>query len=434
MSARRALAHAVLLAACLVEPGAAAAGPAAPARPRPTTVLVTARQTFLRQQPSSRSLHTAVVVRGARLVHDGRVGGPGCHPGWYRIAGGGYLCADDGAPSDQAPGGPVLPELPAGQVVPYQYLGVGAEGSAEYLSPSDAASDYFLRELAPRHHVAVVRRVRHGGEWFWVTTRGTYVPASEVYPHRPSTFSGATLGPELRLPLGFVVSARATVYREPGKATRQVVRRYERFTVLGSVQRRTVTYHQVGPQRYLAGRDVRLATVAPLPPGVGPQERWVDIDVREQVLVVYEGSTPRFATLVSTGRHTPTPLGNHRVWAKVASTDMKARPGDDQPYHMWEVPWTVFFKGSYGLHGTYWHDRFGERRSSGCVNLSPRDARTVFALVEPELPPGYFARLPRDPKVGTLIRVRDGRRLPVPPRPAPAPRPRPAPARPRAAG
>ena len=398
----------------------------APARPKLTTVLVTARQTFLRQQASTRSQHVAVVVRGARLSSDALVYGQGCNPGWFRITTGGFLCADDGALTDQAPGGPVLPELPAGQVVPYQYLGVGAEGSAEYLSPADAASDYFLRELAPRHHVAVVRRIRHGGEWFWVTTRGSYVPAAEVYPHRPSTFAGVTLGPAQPLPLVFVISARATVYREPGKPTRSFVRRYERFPVLQSTQRRSVTYHQIGPQRYLAGRDVRLASVAPPPPGLGAKERWVDIDLREQVLVVYEGLAPVFATLVSTGRHTPTPLGNHRVWAKVASTDMKARPGEEQPYHMWEVPWTVFFKGSYGLHGTYWHDRFGERRSSGCVNLSPRDARTVFGLVEPDLPPGYFARLPRDPKVGTIIRVRDGTRLPAPPRPPPRPRPSPA--------
>jgi hypothetical protein len=38
----------------------------------------------------------------------------------------------------------------------------------------------------------------------------------------------------------------------------------------------------------------------------------------------------------------------------------------------------MYFDDSISLHGTYWHDNFGYRRSRGCVNLSISDARYVF--------------------------------------------------------
>jgi lipoprotein-anchoring transpeptidase ErfK/SrfK len=42
------------------------------------------------------------------------------------------------------------------------------------------------------------------------------------------------------------------------------------------------------------------------------------------------------------------------------------------------VPYTLYFHKSEGLHGTYWHDRFGTCESHGCVNLSLADARWLF--------------------------------------------------------
>jgi hypothetical protein len=54
-------------------------------------------------------------------------------------------------------------------------------------------------------------------------------------------------------------------------------------------------------------------------------------------------------------------------------------------YFLQDVPWTMYFQGSYGLHAAYWHDAFGEPRSRGCINLSPRDARWLFEWASPVL-------------------------------------------------
>ena len=46
------------------------------------------------------------------------------------------------------------------------------------------------------------------------------------------------------------------------------------------------------------------------------------------------------------------------------------------------------FYGGYALHGTYWHDKFGQPMSHGCVNLETDNAQTLFEWADPVLPPG----------------------------------------------
>jgi L,D-transpeptidase catalytic domain len=389
----------------------AARAPAARRAVSATVVVVLVRQTYVRRSATSRSKHLGVVRRGARMVTRGLVSGPGCSLGWFRLAVGGFVCAGEVGITRQKPGGPRHPVVVGKRVLPFRYVAVGREGSGEYLEPADAASDYFLRQLGPRNAITVSGRMRYDGEWFYKTTRGTYVPASEVVRIRASRFAGQKLGNKWRLPLVFVLGKRVRVFRKPGRAGRARVKRFERFAVLETKRRWRRTYYRIGKDRWLRDRDVRLASRFPVPEGVGAKDRWIDVDVRQQVLTAYEGSKPVFTTLVSTGRRALTPLGSFRVWAKIAATDMRSRPRDSHHYQLWDVPWTVFFKGAYALHGTYWHKRFGYRKSAGCVNLSPRDARTLFAFMGPTLPAGWWAVLPRKKTDGTLVRVRDGKRL-----------------------
>jgi lipoprotein-anchoring transpeptidase ErfK/SrfK len=75
-------------------------------------------------------------------------------------------------------------------------------------------------------------------------------------------------------------------------------------------------------------------------------------------------------------------------------------------YAMEDVPWVLFFKNGFGLHGAFWHDSFGHVRSHGCVNLTPLDAERLFYWSSPRLPAGWTAALPTDYDPGTLVRVR----------------------------
>ena len=64
-------------------------------------------------------------------------------------------------------------------------------------------------------------------------------------------------------------------------------------------------------------------------------------------------------------------------------------PGEPRKFWIADVPWTLYFKRPYAIHGAYWHEDFGERKSGGCVNLSLLDAKRVFDWADPPLPRGW---------------------------------------------
>jgi lipoprotein-anchoring transpeptidase ErfK/SrfK len=142
-------------------------------------------------------------------------------------------------------------------------------------------------------------------------------------------------------------------------------------------------------------------------------EHWFDVELATQTLVAYVGERPVFATLVSSGRGPEgsalaTPKGLHRIWVKLASSDMDNLENleANQNYAIQAVPWVMYFQTGYGLHGTFWHHAFGRVQSHGCVNLSPIDAERLFDWASPKLPSGWTAVLPTVYEQGSLVRVR----------------------------
>ena len=60
-----------------------------------------------------------------------------------------------------------------------------------------------------------------------------------------------------------------------------------------------------------------------------------------------------------------------------------APPKATHYYDLKDVPWTMYYEGSYAVHGAYWHDEFGVKKSSGCTNMTIGDAKFIFDLVGP---------------------------------------------------
>jgi len=136
----------------------------------------------------------------------------------------------------------------------------------------------------------------------------------------------------------------------------------------------------------------RFIPIAP-PPEVGPEERWVDISLAEQVATAYVGKTPIFTTLVSTGKGHLTPPGSFFVYRKYLTQTMANQRGAAAQYDFRQVPHAQFFNGRIGLHAVLWHDSLGEPVSHGCVNLSPAAAAQFFAFSSPALPTGWHSVL-----------------------------------------
>ena len=115
-------------------------------------------------------------------------------------------------------------------------------------------------------------------------------------------------------------------------------------------------------------------------------EKWIDVDLSEQRVVAYEGTTQVNAFIISSGLPgTPTVSGTFRIWAKVPVQDMSGgNRAAGNYYYLEDVAWVQYFYEDYAFHGTTWHNNFGRPASRGCVNMSPADAEWLFRWAGPE--------------------------------------------------
>lgn len=105
----------------------------------------------------------------------------------------------------------------------------------------------------------------------------------------------------------------------------------------------------------------------------------IDVNLSEQRLTLLEGGTPVFTCLVSSGKSGySTPTGNYRIYSKNWVAPMGSAEGAAEPYYISDVPFVMWFNGSYSIHGAYWHNEFGNVRSHGCVNVPVDAAEQIF--------------------------------------------------------
>lgn len=161
---------------------------------------------------------------------------------------------------------------------------------------------------------------------------------------------------------------------------------------------------------WLTASHLRVGELREDPSGFAEQGfKWIDVSIKRQMLVAYEGKRPVFATLVSTGRGelgdpettTATVRGTFMIASKHVSGTMDGDDTTAESFDLRDVPYIQYFYKGYALHGAYWHDDFGKARSHGCVNLSPADAAWLFEWTDPQVPAGWHGA--RNPNHGTLV-------------------------------
>jgi len=174
----------------------------------------------------------------------------------------------------------------------------------------------------------------------------------------------------------------------------------------------------VGNHQWVLARDVRRfprAEMAPIHPFVG--NKHIEVSLDEQSLTCYEGENAVFHTLVASGLGGAlgTPPGNHAVLLKQASRHMsnvpyegmkeEDIPAPENVFDLPGIPWNTFFNlEGMAIHGTYWHNDFGIRRSHGCLNVPCEAARWIYRWVHPI--GGYEDEFIRsDRRVGTPINI-----------------------------
>ncbi|HEV2128377.1 MAG TPA: L,D-transpeptidase [Thermomicrobiales bacterium] len=117
-----------------------------------------------------------------------------------------------------------------------------------------------------------------------------------------------------------------------------------------------------------------------------PGRRSIVIDISEQKLTAYQGNQVILETLVSTGlAPNETEIGAFHVRMKFPAQDMAGftdssgevisvgsaeGEGRGESYSVEDVPNVLYINyDAEALHGAYWHNKFGQRMSHGCINL-----------------------------------------------------------------
>jgi hypothetical protein len=154
---------------------------------------------------------------------------------------------------------------------------------------------------------------------------------------------------------------------------------------------------------YLSERDATVVERRDRRPwGVKEGDKWMIVSITQGTLVAYQDLEPVFATLISPGqggvprrggdlvKDSTTPLGTYRLTFKDRATTMSPDIGkQERTFWIADVPFTQYFSPPFALHGAYWHEKFGEPMSGGCVNASPLDAEWLFGWTDPEVPEGW---------------------------------------------
>lgn len=404
----------------------------------PSYGLVETGAVLIREQPDLESKRLGLLRAGAKVRLDAeRTFGGGCKQGWRKLFPKGWICLDAGlrVGDSEIDDGMVYEAQPAlDSPLPYDYWRVNHDGTPFFhrlpsyseQDDADAAAKAWLaahgREPMPTstskrpsevpavvkeylnaaYYVTVASEHVKAKRRFVRTNRGVYARKYQLAQKNGSDFRGQIINGEEDLPLYWVVRELPLMKREePGsgvlidtgeKLERRTTYEFDRKVRIGDYD-----YYEDKDGNLLRAYAVGKSYKLKRPVGLTDEDRWVHIDLSEQTLVAYEGNTPVFTTLVSTGKEKGmTPVGVHRVQSKFVATSMRDQPQEDEAYSIEDVPWTQYFSQNVALHGAFWHGGFGLVRSHGCVNLSPSDARWLFGFLEPHLPEGWHAAMAHD--------------------------------------
>jgi hypothetical protein len=315
----------------------------------------------------------------------------------------------------QCPSRPVPPqpgEVTAGEDRLWQWTGRAIHTVAFYEEPSTGSA-----HLASRNRdeaFPILREVRapfsaHNDLWYETPlgyVHSAWVLPIRVYPPQPLITDVGEWGFWGEVSQVFT-DALATptaganrVYRFYGGTVYHVLEAFEDDQGTGWYK----VYDEFPPtsptHQWVLASDIRRVPrdeMSPIHPFV-PDKR-VEVDLEAQRLTCYEGDRPVFSTLIASGvglyeGNPAYDLATHRdetcVLLKQPSRHMTNRPYPDGPptvgdvFDLPGIPWNTFFHLSgTAIHGTYWHNDFGIRRSHGCVNVSCEAARFVYRWVHP---------------------------------------------------
>jgi lipoprotein-anchoring transpeptidase ErfK/SrfK len=286
-----------------------------------------------------------------------------------------------------------------------------------------------VRRMVKGFFLSLDRQFPAGNTTWWRTVAGLVAPVERIFVTKPATeYHGVWLGkddasfattnvPSRRIdkiPVAFVMNGHAHKWSldDSRKHVSVLPGELDHFQAVGLTDEQVnlggYDFWETDEGWWLRAVDATRTEPGPAPDRLGENEKWIDVNLKRQTLVAFEGATPVYVTVFSSGRNEhETVNGSFRIREKhiTATMDGDSDIASDGPYSIEDVPYIQYFNGSYALHGAFWHASFGYVKSHGCVNLSPWDAKELFGWTDPQLPEGWHAVLSTKEKPGTRVIV-----------------------------
>lgn len=115
------------------------------------------------------------------------------------------------------------------------------------------------------------------------------------------------------------------------------------------------------------------ATLCQLAPASAGVVAKVDI-ARQRMTVIVDGNVEAVWAVSTARAGYYTPRGVYRP--KLLKRMHYSKKYDNSP-----MPYSVFFKGGYAVHGTYSVKQLGRAASHGCIRLAPSHAAALYQLI-----------------------------------------------------
>jgi hypothetical protein len=275
-----------------------------------------------------------------------------------------------------------------------RYAKLAPESTPVYASVADAdagASPMSIIPAGDLKFITYINMVETGsGRWYQMENGGWVSVESRV--GLPSGFRGGlTFNQTPTTSFGWILPFRAEFppKRTPGYHTNDYIKKtfsqYEVVQIYDVQQVGSDDWYMIGPDEWVERRNVGRVYINTTPPEGVENGRWIEVNIYEQTLSVYENHELVFATLIATGSppfHTRP--GLFPIYNTYASNRMSGAFELDRSdfYYLDDVPWTLYFDGAIALHGAYWRYNMGYKQSHGCVNMSIIDSRWVFDWAE----------------------------------------------------
>lgn len=289
-----------------------------------------------------------------------------------------------------------IPELPAAH--PSSELGVIPVSLAKINYPDNQPAPIFstfedavagvnpISYIAPGtlRYISFTYWQNHNGNAYLLLSTGGWMRAS---PTVYTDFQGLEFYDNPKNDFGWIVN-ETPAYKEPSFSadkTETSLKREDIIQVYNQVEAEGVIWYQIAPDKWVDSTKAKIVNFNPIPPDGVDADRWIEINLFQQTIAVYEEGKLLYASLATTG---VPPLytrpGVFQIYEKKQLETMQGATAEDLSdfYYLQDVPWTMYFDEARALHAAYWRTYFGYPASHGCVNLSPTDAHWLFEWAE----------------------------------------------------